>query len=226
MAIADAAGIGVVEDAAQAQGAKRLGRDGGQLRPRCGDQLLPRQEPRGLRRRRGGADRTPTRSHGRSASWPTTAARCATSTSSRASTPASTRCRRSCCWRSSTHLAAWNEARRAAAARYDELLDEVDGVGAPGDLAGNEHVWHLYAVRVADRDEVAQRMQSNGIGAGIHYPVPVHLQEAFRHLGYSRGDFPVAEAAAAEILSLPMFPGITRSQQERVVEELAKALNK
>ena len=124
------------------------------------------------------------------------------------------------------HLADWNEARRAAADFYAEMLVEVEGVDAPGVLDGNEHVWHLYVVRVADRDEIAKRMQSNGIGVGIHYPVPVHLQEAFRHLGYARGDFPVAEAAAAQILSLPIFPGITRSQQERVVEELAKALTK
>ena len=94
----------------------------------------------------------------------------------------------------------------------------------PAVAPGNEHVWHLYVVRVPRRDEVLRRLQASGIGAGVHYPVPIHLQGAFRHLGYRLGDFPVAERAAAEVLSLPLFPEITASQQERVVAELARAL--
>lgn len=121
-------------------------------------------------------------------------------------------------------LAAWNDARRAAAARYDALLQGVPGVTRPATLTGNAHVWHLYVVRVPRRDAVLSRLHAAGIGAGIHYPTPIHLQGAFRHLGHARGDFPIAERAAAEILSLPLFPEITAAQQERVVRELTGAL--
>ena len=121
-------------------------------------------------------------------------------------------------------LAAWNDARRAAARRYDALLADVGGVGRPSTLPGNEHVWHLYVVRVPRRDDVLRNLNAAGIGAGIHYPVPIHLQGAFAGLGHQRGDFPVAEAAADEILSLPLYPHITAAQQERVVEALRAAL--
>jgi dTDP-4-amino-4,6-dideoxygalactose transaminase len=121
-------------------------------------------------------------------------------------------------------LAAWNEARRQAARRYEELLKDLP-ITLPETLPGNEHVWHLYVVRVPDkRDEVLRKLNVAGVGAGIHYPVPIHLQGAFRSLGHQPGDFPVAEAAAREILSLPLFPQITAEQQERVAEELRKAL--
>lgn len=123
-------------------------------------------------------------------------------------------------------LADWNTARRAAAARYDALLGELDGVRLPRTAPGNEHVWHLYAVRVPHRDTVLADLNAAGIGAGIHYPVPVHLQPAFRELGHAPGDFPVAERAAREILTLPLFPQITEEQQVRVAEALAKALTR
>ena len=122
------------------------------------------------------------------------------------------------------HLAKWNAARRAAAKVYDELLASLPGVVRPATLEGNEHVWHLYVVRVQGRDEVLKKLNAAGVGAGIHYPVPLHLQGAFRHLGHKKGDFPEAEQAAAEMISLPMFAEITREQQERVVGELRKAL--
>jgi dTDP-4-amino-4,6-dideoxygalactose transaminase len=121
-------------------------------------------------------------------------------------------------------LEAWNEARRAAARRYDELLAGARGVERPHTAPGNVHVWHLYVVRVARRDEVVGRLNAAGIGAGIHYPVPIHLQGAFAHLGHREGDFPVAEQAAREILSLPMHPHLTGADQERVVRELVKAM--
>jgi dTDP-4-amino-4,6-dideoxygalactose transaminase len=121
-------------------------------------------------------------------------------------------------------LDGWNAARRRAAARYDELLDGVDGVSRPATLPGNEHVWHLYVVRVAQRDRVLERLRAAGIGAGIHYPVPLHLQGAFAELGHRPGDFPVAERAAGEILSLPLFPHIHEEQQVRVVDELVRAV--
>lgn len=121
-------------------------------------------------------------------------------------------------------LAAWNAARRAAAARYEELLAGCDAVVRPRTLDGNEHVWHLYVVRVPDRDRVLKELQAAGIGAGIHYPVPLHLTTAFAGLGYPPGAFPVAERAAGELLSLPLFPQITAGQQERVISVLMSAL--
>jgi dTDP-4-amino-4,6-dideoxygalactose transaminase len=121
-------------------------------------------------------------------------------------------------------LADWNEQRATAAQFYDQELTGRGGVRLPVCLAGNKHVWHLYVVRVAHRDAVLGRLRSEGIEAGIHYPVPVHLQPAMAGLGYSVGDFPVAESSAEECLSLPLFPGITRGQQERVVETLVKAI--
>ncbi|MFL6236326.1 MAG: DegT/DnrJ/EryC1/StrS family aminotransferase [Thermoanaerobaculia bacterium] len=121
-------------------------------------------------------------------------------------------------------LDAWNEARRQAAARYGELLAGLPAVELPKTLPGNEHVWHLYVVRVAKRDEVLAKLNAEGIGAGIHYPVPLHLHGALSDLGYRAGDFPMAEKAAAEILSLPMYPHITPEQQERVADALRKAV--
>ncbi len=121
-------------------------------------------------------------------------------------------------------LAGWNAARRAAAARYDELLSGCDAVVRPRTLDGNEHVWHLYTVRVPERDRVLKELHAAGIGAGIHYPVPIHLTAAFAPLGYSQGAFPVAERTARELLSLPLFPEITTAQQERVVSVLTSAL--
>jgi dTDP-4-amino-4,6-dideoxygalactose transaminase len=122
------------------------------------------------------------------------------------------------------HLAQGNEARRQAAARYDELLAGVPLVTPPRTLDGNESVVHLYVVRVPRRDEVLKKLHAAGIGAAIHYPVPIHLQGAYAHLGHGPGAFPNAERAAAEILSLPLYPGITPAQQERVVDELRRAV--
>lgn len=121
-------------------------------------------------------------------------------------------------------LPLWNESRCAAARRYDGLLADFADVTLPAILSHNQHVWHLYVIRVPRRDQVIESLRGAGIGAGIHYPVPVHLQGGFRHLGYPAGTFPVAEEAAGQILSLPMFPGITLGQQERVVEVLRSAL--
>ena len=120
-------------------------------------------------------------------------------------------------------LAEWNAARRVAARRYDELLAGWEGVTLPATLPGNEHIWHLYVIRVPQRDAVLRQLHAVGIGAGVHYPVPIHLQGAFGHLGHRPGDFPVTEAAARDILSLPLFPEITAAQQERVVTQLRAA---
>jgi len=121
-------------------------------------------------------------------------------------------------------LDAWNSARRAAARRYADLLDGIDGVRLPAVRPGNDDVWHLYVVRLDERDRVMAELSAAGIGVGIHYPTTVHLTEAYAGLGYRRGQFPVAESAADEMLSLPMFPHITGDQQLRVVHGLSNSV--
>ncbi|SDU84344.1 dTDP-4-amino-4,6-dideoxygalactose transaminase [Microlunatus sagamiharensis] len=121
-------------------------------------------------------------------------------------------------------LPAWNERRREAAARYTSMLADVPGVRVPRSAEGNVDVWHLYVVRVQDRDLVLRRLNESGIGAGIHYPVPLHLTRAYAGLGRGAGAFPVAERAAAEILSLPLHPHLTTDQQDRVVLALREAV--
>ncbi|RSM89792.1 DegT/DnrJ/EryC1/StrS family aminotransferase [Kibdelosporangium aridum] len=117
-------------------------------------------------------------------------------------------------------LAVWNAQRAAAADYYSTLLNGVAGVQLPQVLAGNSHVWHLYVIRVPERNRVHDEMRANGVGAAIHYPTPIHKTEPF-----ATGEtFPNAELLAGEILSLPIFPGITRAQQERVAEVLIGAL--
>jgi len=114
-----------------------------------------------------------------------------------------------------------NEARRQHAALYARLLSEVEEVILPHEADYGRHVYHLYAVRVQQRDQVLQTLAQRGIGCGIHYPIPVHLQEAYRFLGHGPGSFPVAERCAAEFLSLPMFPALTPEQVATVARELA-----
>lgn len=118
----------------------------------------------------------------------------------------------------------WNALRGAAAAYYTELLHDVPGLVLPRTSPGNVHVWHLYVVRVNHRDEVARRLRARGVGAAIHYPVPVHLTAAYRELHHVRGSFPESESSADRMLSLPMHPHITREQQEYVVHVLGSAL--
>ncbi len=124
------------------------------------------------------------------------------------------------------HLAAWNERRRAAAQWYFELLNDA-GLEALAleEPAWSRGVYHLFVVRVQNREELMRRLASENIGTAIHYPVPLHLQQAYRYLGYQVGDFPVAESAAPEILSLPMFPQLGRDQQERVVNAIGRFIS-
>jgi dTDP-4-amino-4,6-dideoxygalactose transaminase len=122
------------------------------------------------------------------------------------------------------HLTAWNEARRALAAAYDAAFQGVRGVTVTDVAADVYAVYHLYVVMVESRDDVKHRLDCAGIESGIHYPVPLHLQPAYGELGYREGDFPVAERRAGRILSLPMFPELTKAQQTRVVEALARAI--
>jgi dTDP-4-amino-4,6-dideoxygalactose transaminase len=116
----------------------------------------------------------------------------------------------------------WNARRRAHANAYGRLLAGA-GVGLPGIRGDVEHVWHLYVVQHERRDELAARLAEDGIATGIHYPVPIHLQPAYAELGLGRGSFPVAEAAAARILSLPMFPELTPDARGRVADAVRAA---
>jgi dTDP-4-amino-4,6-dideoxygalactose transaminase len=117
-----------------------------------------------------------------------------------------------------------NAARRANATLYDRLLADVPEVIRPVAAQYGEHAYHIYAVRVADRDGVLQRMAARGVNCGIHYPVPIHLQKAYTFLGLGPGSYPVAEQAASELLSLPMYPELTHAQIEFVVQALKESL--
>ena len=115
------------------------------------------------------------------------------------------------------HLEDWTEARRAHARRYTALLAGSPMVKVPREEAGRRHVYHIYAVRSPDREGLRHALAAEGIQTGLHYPIPVHLQKAHADLGYRAGDFPVSEAAAREVLSLPIYPEMTAAQVERVV---------
>ncbi len=119
----------------------------------------------------------------------------------------------------------WNRERSNAANGYGRLLGDSSKVALPRVADGNKHVWHLYVVRVQRRDEVLAALNAARIGAGIHYPTPVHLLPAFRLLGHAKGDFPVSERMAQEILSLPIYPGITSEQQNAVAAILLGAVD-
>jgi dTDP-4-amino-4,6-dideoxygalactose transaminase len=118
------------------------------------------------------------------------------------------------------HLAKWNAQRRERAKEYDRLLAGNVHVTRPDEPSWSKAVYHLYVIRSSDRDGLMSYLTRSGIGTGIHYPVPLHLQKAYAALGYIAGDFPVAESVAAEIVSLPMFPHLTDLQQVRVADEI------
>lgn len=117
------------------------------------------------------------------------------------------------------HLAAWSAARRTNARRYDEAFAELEGVRPPVVTAENESIFNQYTLRVLGgrRDALAAHLREQGVGTSVYYPVPLHLQECFRHLGYGEGDFPESERAAGEVLSLPIYPELTEAQLEHVV---------
>ena len=118
------------------------------------------------------------------------------------------------------HLEKWNALRREHAAEYNRLLGEERAVRLPHEAENARGVYHLYVVRVAERNALIEHLNQAGIGTGIHYPIPLHLQKAYAGMGYAQGAFPVTERAAAEILSLPMFPQLTPVQQARVAAEV------
>jgi dTDP-4-amino-4,6-dideoxygalactose transaminase len=124
------------------------------------------------------------------------------------------------------YLSKWNAQRRERAQAYNRLLADSDGaVALPYEPSCSRAVYHLYVIRTDGREGMIAHFQSAGIGTGIHYPIPLHLQNAYRCLGYKIGDFPVCEKAAAQILSLPMFPQVTLEQQSRVAEESRRFLS-
>jgi dTDP-4-amino-4,6-dideoxygalactose transaminase len=114
-------------------------------------------------------------------------------------------------------LEAGNAAREWLARRYDEALAGVGDLVVPARVDGRTSAWHLYVVRSGRRDELLAHCRAAGVEAGVHYPVPLHLQPAWRHLGYARGDLPASEAWAAECLSLPLYPELSEEQQDRVI---------
>jgi len=122
------------------------------------------------------------------------------------------------------HLKKWNGQRRDIAHRYNTLFAGAEeGVTLPHEPEWSRSVYHLYVLRVADRVQLQKRLDEAGIGTGIHYPIALHLTKAYEGLGFRVGDFPVAEKAASQVLSLPMFPELTSRQQERVVTEVLKS---
>jgi dTDP-4-amino-4,6-dideoxygalactose transaminase len=122
------------------------------------------------------------------------------------------------------HLPAGNEARRAHARAYGERLAGTGSVAPPCEADYAKHVYHVYAVRVSGRDAVMRRLQQRDIGCGIHYPIPLHLQEAYRSLACAKEGFPVAERCAREFLSLPMFPELSSEQLVFVAETLKSSV--
>lgn len=122
------------------------------------------------------------------------------------------------------YLERGNQLRRSHAAHYNQTLSGIEEVVTPVHAADVRHVYHVYAIRVQERDEVIRLLGEKGIGCAVHYPVPVHLQEAYRNLGYGQGDFPMAERCAAEFVSLPMFPELTPAQVETVTQGVKEAV--
>lgn len=122
------------------------------------------------------------------------------------------------------HLEGWNEERRIVAGRYMMLFGEkglLDFITPPAELPGGRHVYHQYVVRAKHRDELMKYLADRGITTRVYYPLPLHLQRCFANLGYKKGDFPVAEALADDVLALPMFPELLPEEQERIVSEIA-----
>jgi len=119
------------------------------------------------------------------------------------------------------HLERWTEARRSHAALYDALLKD-SGVVTPREMPYARHVYHVYAIRTPHRDALVDALKTADIQYGIHYPIPVHLQRAYRDSRYGEGSFPVAERIAGEVLSLPIYPELQRAQIEEVCEVVSR----
>jgi dTDP-4-amino-4,6-dideoxygalactose transaminase len=122
------------------------------------------------------------------------------------------------------YLTKWNEARRRHAGLYNELLAGVEGVVTPAEADYARHIYHIYAIRTNNRDGLIRELAQRGIMCGIHYPVPLHLQDAYKSLGFRKGSFPIAERIAQEVLSLPMFAELEAKQIETVAGEIRSCL--
>ena len=217
--VADAAGIPIIEDAAQSQGARRHGRAAGSLGRVAATSFYPGKNLGAA----GDAGAVMTddddiartvrvlSAHGSATKY----VHEMVGVNSRLDTVQAVVLRAKL-----ARLEKWNVLRREAAARYADLLGDIDGVRLPQVADGNEDVWHLYVVRVANREQVMARLAEAGVGVGIHYPTPVHLTGAYAHLGLARGAFPTSETAGDQILSLPMFPHLTEDQQALVAAAL------
>ena len=223
--IAEAAGVPIVEDAAQSQGAIRHGRSAGGLGRVAGTSFYPGKNLGAA----GDAGAVTTddaqiartarlmSAHGSERKYVHEIAGFNSRLDTVQAVVLNAKLRR---------LAGWNERRRAAADRYATMLAGHDGITLPRSMPGNTDVWHLYVVRVADRDRVLADLHAAGIGAGIHYPTPLHLTDAFAHLEQKIGSFPVAEQAAEQILSLPLYPHITVEQQQLVADALLASVHR
>lgn len=221
--IADACGVPIVEDAAQAQGARRFGRSAGGLGRVAGTSFYPGKNLGAF----GDAGAVTTNdpeladrirmvgAHGSKTKYVHELLGFNSRLDALQAVVLNAKLKR---------LAGWNARRREAASRYDELLSAFPDVVSPRSAEGNEDVWHLYVIRLRERDRVLAALQEAGIGAGIHYPTPIHRTPAFASLAKLGGACPIAERAATEILSLPLCPYITAEAQEYVVEKLALAL--
>jgi dTDP-4-amino-4,6-dideoxygalactose transaminase len=124
-----------------------------------------------------------------------------------------------------THLEQWNAARRAVAEKYMELLSGIENLILPIEASYAKHVYHVFAVQVLGRDGLREYLLDKGIQCSIHYPVSIHLQEAYRFLGLGRADFPVAERCAEKFLSLPMYPDLSEEMIKCVVGRIKEALS-
>lgn len=120
------------------------------------------------------------------------------------------------------YIEKWTEARRENACHYHEMLSGIDGLIVPYSAEHNRHVYHLYVIRVKNREKLSAYLNEHGIANGYHYKLPLHLQKAYDHLPYKAGDFPVCEKVVSEIISLPMFPELTREQIEYVAETIKR----
>jgi dTDP-4-amino-4,6-dideoxygalactose transaminase len=133
------------------------------------------------------------------------------------------------------YIGQWNDARRGVANRYDAMFRAAGlaengpypsrGIVLPHEVPGSRHVWHQYVIRTSRRDELRAFLTERNIGSEIYYPVPLHLQEALKFLGYREGDFPEAERAAREVLALPIFPELRQDEQEIVVQAISDFLS-
>jgi dTDP-4-amino-4,6-dideoxygalactose transaminase len=122
------------------------------------------------------------------------------------------------------HLASNNQLRRAHAEFYNQSFAEVDEIVTPHEASSGRHIYHIYAVRTPERDDMLRLLAEKNIGCAIHYPVPIHLQDAYQELGYSEGDFPISERSCTEVLSLPMYPELTETQLLLVSDAVKESL--